>query len=178
MAPRHSTGHFVPFKRNKTFPDMHNYATQWDNIYQIVLTIPRCRSTIDVHCYSIAETMDQGIIRAIKARYSKHLMVHLLAKMDDNLSANKLANSITVLDAVNWVSAAWEDTKPSTLISCFKHCGFPTPTTELDEDPEDDLPLASFISQVTQHPLEPEAFINIDECVSPPRTLTTGRQHG
>ena len=115
---------------------------------------------------SAIQPLDQGIIRAVKARYRKLLMVHLLAKMDDNLSANKLAKSITVLDAVNWVSAAWEDTKPSTIISCFKHCGFPTPTTELEDDPEDDLPLASFISQVTQHPLEPEAFINIDEGVS------------
>jgi hypothetical protein len=96
---------------------------------------------------SAIQPLDQGIIQAFKSRYRKQLMIHLLAKMDSKLSASQLAKSITVLDAIYWIDNAWADTKPSTITSCFKACGFVNieNDTAPEEDTEDDLPLSSFL---------------------------------
>ena len=71
------------------------------------------------------QPLDLGIICAFKARYRKHMLKHLITKIDlcsDNVSLTK---GITVLDAVLWIDISWKETKDSTIISCFRIAGFP-----------------------------------------------------
>ena len=50
--------------------------------------------------------MDQGIIRNVKVHFGKLLMQSLLANMDCTSSASELARTVSVLDAVIWISQA------------------------------------------------------------------------
>lgn len=101
---------------------------------------------------SILQPLDQGIIRAFKARYRKHLLRSLLSQMETVSNATELCKSITVLDAIRWIDRAWGETTETTIVKCFRDPGFPVidlgvpPIEEFDD--EDLLPLATLISSV------------------------------
>jgi hypothetical protein len=98
------------------------------------------------------QPLDLGIIRAFKARYRKHMLKHLIAKIDmcdDKISLTKEKN---VLDAIHWVNRSWTET---TIVAWFRDAGFPLqcPTeihNEEESDPDDDIPLAQLIRVVRQ----------------------------
>jgi hypothetical protein len=93
------------------------------------------------------QPLDLGIIRAFKARYTKHMLKHPIAKIDmcdDKISFTK---EINVLDAIHWVNRSWTETKETTIVTWFRDAGFPLqcPTeihSEEESDPDDDIPLA------------------------------------
>ncbi|CAG2205244.1 unnamed protein product [Mytilus edulis] len=60
---------------------------------------------------SVLQPLDQGIIRAFKARYRKLMISSLLTKIDQTQSASELCREINVLDAIYWVTRAWNNTK-------------------------------------------------------------------
>ncbi|GBN98907.1 hypothetical protein AVEN_274720-1 [Araneus ventricosus] len=66
--------------------------------------------------------MDQGIIRCVKVNYRKFLMQSLLTTSASNVSVIK---SVTVLDAVMWLSKAWEEICKQTIQKCFGEANFP-----------------------------------------------------
>ncbi|XP_062570271.1 tigger transposable element-derived protein 6-like [Saccostrea cucullata] len=92
------------------------------------------------------QPLDLGIIRAFKARYRKRMMGHLLSKMDTCKTAAELTRNVSVLDAIHWINKAWDETKQTTIESCFRDAGFPVETTESlsseISDDDDDLPLS------------------------------------
>jgi hypothetical protein len=98
------------------------------------------------------QPLELGIIRAFKARYRKHMLKHLIAKIDmcdDKISLTKEKN---VLDAIHWVNRSWTET---TIVTWFRDAGFPLqcPTeihNEEESDPDDDIPLAQLIRVVRQ----------------------------
>ena len=51
-------------------------------------------------------------------------MRHLLISMDGASSAQELAKTVNVLDAILWLKSAWSEVKEETIQKCFKHCGF------------------------------------------------------
>lgn len=93
------------------------------------------------------QPLDLGIIRAFKARYRKHMLKHLLTKIDSCENGTSLTKSISVLDAIYWIMKSWNETKDITIQKCFQDAGFPSvnpeqPTNQDGDDPDDDIPLA------------------------------------
>lgn len=90
------------------------------------------------------QPLDLGIIRAMKARYRKYLMRRLLTGIENSSCASELAKQISLLDSAHWISKSWNETKCSTIQSCFSKAGFPLvdPSELSDESDTDDIPLA------------------------------------
>lgn len=110
------------------------------------------------NCTSKLQPLDLGIIRAFKARYRKYLLKHLLTKIDSSNSASQLCKEINVLKAIHWIAKSWNETKQTTIESCFKNAGFPvcasvTEGAELNDDPEDDIPLSQLVDRDDEIPL-------------------------
>ena len=70
------------------------------------------------------QPVDQGIIRNVKVHYRKLLMQSLLAKMDCTSSGTELARTVSVLDAVIWISQAVKKLLPETATRCFEKAEF------------------------------------------------------
>ena len=90
------------------------------------------------------QPLDQGIIRAFKARYRKHMLRYLVCRIEVADNATELCKQLTLLDAINWLASAWDETKESTISKCFVGAGFSATgsVAEEDEEDEDDIPLA------------------------------------
>ena len=56
------------------------------------------------------QPLDQGIIKAFKARYRKRMMKSLVAKIEQDDSVTELSKEINVLDAVHWIRESWKET--------------------------------------------------------------------
>ena len=93
------------------------------------------------------QPMDAGIIQAMKLRYRRRIVQHLLARIDQETPASELAKQVNVLDAIMWLTASWSEVQPTTIQKCFSHCGFAVeaPSSELDEPEFDELPAAESV---------------------------------
>ncbi|GBO34275.1 hypothetical protein AVEN_129422-1 [Araneus ventricosus] len=69
--------------------------------------------------------MDQAIIRCVKVNYRKFLMQSLLANMKTASNASVIIKSVTVLDAVMWLSKTWKEIRKQTIQKCFVEANFP-----------------------------------------------------
>jgi len=72
---------------------------------------------------------------------------------------SELLKQTSVLDAIYWISSAWDEVDESTILKCFQRCGFNLPSenninsvnedddenhiNEHDDDQDDDIPLAA-----------------------------------
>ena len=71
------------------------------------------------------QPLDLGIIRAFKARYRKDMIKHLLTQIGTCESTSELCKNINVLKVIHWTVRSWNETKTSTIESCFRDAGFP-----------------------------------------------------
>jgi hypothetical protein len=71
---------------------------------------------------SALQPMDQGVIRSLKAAYRRQLVLKQLDLIETNMDPD--SNKINILDAIHMLSRAWDEVKPSTIINCFRSCGF------------------------------------------------------
>lgn len=65
---------------------------------------------------SILQPMDQGVRKALKQRYKKQLLRHLI--IDDHsstLSVPCVLKQLTIKDAVYWCAQAWKEITPQSL---------------------------------------------------------------
>ncbi|XP_063410388.1 tigger transposable element-derived protein 6-like, partial [Mytilus trossulus] len=124
------------------------------------------------------QPLDLGIIRAFKARYRKHMLKHVITKIDNCTDNTSLTKEINVLDAVHWIDKSWSDTKESTIASCFRNAGFPVvnPDENVDpdneEDPDDDIPLSELMGMVRQFSGNDD--ISFDEMLAIEEAMPTG----
>ncbi|XP_064647061.1 tigger transposable element-derived protein 6-like [Lineus longissimus] len=95
------------------------------------------------------QPLDQGIIAAIKKNYRRRLLQAVLLRMDKEEDISKLSKCVSVLDACEWVTAAVKEVKSTTVRACFARSGFTDDV--IDEDPEDNLPLAQLIQEAQIH---------------------------
>ena len=72
---------------------------------------------------SVSQPMDQGIIRNVKVHYRKLLMQSLLANMDCTPSSSELTRTVSVLDAVIWISQAVQGLLQETVTRCLEKAG-------------------------------------------------------
>ena len=71
-----------------------------------------------------AQPLDQGIIQTIKLEYRRSLLTKLLSASEECKTATEFTASISVLDAVRWIRAAWNSLQESTISKCFARAGF------------------------------------------------------
>ena len=122
------------------------------------------------------QPMDQGIISNLKALYRNEVLSKLICSLDRGADL-----SVTLLDALRYISAAWDGISQTTVQKCFQRCG-------IGRDPEqgasdDNAPVQSEIQQqlqLIQHSgmtglegITPEDYITVDSEVMVAEELTT-----
>ncbi|KAF0762407.1 tigger transposable element-derived protein 4-like [Aphis craccivora] len=109
---------------------------------------------------SILQPMDQSVIKSLKSHYRKKILMEII-ESDGNASIN-------MLDAVNFLSKAWEEVTAATIRHSFRHAGlrsFANAEEEIEFENEDTL--SEWITQFnTLHTFTPEDlqnYVEIDE---------------
>ena len=98
---------------------------------------------------SVLQPLDQGVIRAFKARYRKRLLNSVLATIDNASNASEIAKYIKPLDAVYWISGAWNETKEETITKCFSKSGFKVNKVQSEDGvEEEDVEIGALIQEV------------------------------
>lgn len=85
------------------------------------------------------QPMDQGVIHSLKSNYRRLL----LSKMVNSIDNGNEKFNVNLLDAVNFIHAAWQNVSTQTIANCFRHGGFLRRQDEYDSD--DDLPLIKWL---------------------------------
>ena len=65
---------------------------------------------------SVCQSMDQGIIRCLKAHYRKRLVKLILRSLD----SNKPLPKVSLLTALQLLLSAWNEVSQTAIINCFK----------------------------------------------------------
>ena len=107
------------------------------------------------------QPLDQGIIQNFKQHYRKRLLRSIIAQADKGSG-----QTVSVLDAVQWIAASVKDVKRETVSACFKRSGFPV-TFDVDDE-EDNIPLSQLIAAAAhrlqiEDVMTAEEFANADE---------------
>lgn len=63
---------------------------------------------------SILQPMYMGVIKSLKGFYKRFIVLHLISQRERNLS-----ESVSVLDAINLLTDAWNQVTPKTISNCF-----------------------------------------------------------
>ena len=123
----------------------------------------------------MSSLVDQGIIQAMKANYRKSMLQSLLAAVGKFNTATEFAKSVTVFDAIRWISSAWNNVREETIIRCSRRAGFASPETDLQEqeDSTSESDLVSALPEALQFEvasedniLENEANIPVHENIA------------
>jgi len=76
------------------------------------------------HTTALIQPLDQGIIRCFKALYRSDLSRRIIRYIDaGNGRASELTRSITLLDALHMVMAAWSRVSQMCIANCFRKAG-------------------------------------------------------
>ena len=90
---------------------------------------------------SIIQPCDQGIIRNLKCYYRREVIKKIIADIDDtSLTANELAKTLTLLDAVHLLTKAWQSVKSVTIANCYRKAGFVDSAPVPADDSDDTVP--------------------------------------
>jgi len=115
---------------------------------------------------SVSQPMDQGIIQNVKVQYHKLLMQSLLSNMDCTTSGSELARTVSVLDAVIWISQSIKKLLPETVARCFEKGGFFTDEVTASVENENDLQdLNNCMNEAAFTTCNAENYIDIDKDV-------------
>ena len=82
------------------------------------------------------QPMDAGIIQNMKMVYRKKLLRHILFLMNEARTASDIVKKVTVLDAILWLTTAWDSVFPETIQKCFRKCGFSDAIVDASSDDE------------------------------------------
>ncbi|CAI6349299.1 unnamed protein product [Macrosiphum euphorbiae] len=114
------------------------------------------------------QPLDQGVIKVLKQKYRKKLVQRYLLEMESVTDAE--IPKINVLDAIHYVSIAWDEIKPEVIKNCFNKAYFDNVSQEdphvLDSDEfrdfEEVYPGYTSIDDqlITNEALELEEIIN------------------
>ena len=52
------------------------------------------------------------------------MLRHIISEMDEVQNASYIAKSITIFEAIHWLTLAWKTVEASTIQKCFRGCGF------------------------------------------------------
>ena len=136
--------------------------TQWDNRLfrqkkKILLLVDNCPAHpkisnlkaiklvfLPANTTSVLQPMDQGVIKALKTEFRKLQMIKILQELETTDTPYKL----NILDAILFISKAWDQVSQQTISNCFRHAGFRSQLVGhlLDSDEEDNLPLSKWLN--------------------------------
>lgn len=118
------------------------------------------------------QPLDAGIIQNVKVHYRKLLLRHIISRIDQDLPASNVANSVNILTAIYWIKRSWENVSNQCIANCFRKCGISQQDTIENDDPFDDLEeLTSLISDLNSKlgsndlALTAQEFVNIDSTI-------------
>ena len=57
--------------------------------------------------------------------------------------------SVTVFNAIRWISSAWNNVREETIVKCFRRAGFASPETDLREQ-EDSTSESDLVSELPE----------------------------
>ena len=95
------------------------------------------------------QPLDAGIIKNFKVKYRKKLLRHVISRITNDLSASDIAEEVDILQAITWVTAAWNEVTEKTIRNCFAKCGILEQTAEND-DAELDGEFAELFKELTE----------------------------
>lgn len=111
------------------------------------------------NCTSHLQPLDQGIIKVTKQKYRRRVVQRYLSSMNDSKSE---VPAITVLDALHFLAAAWDEVSATTIKHCFEKAGF---FSNVDESAAYD-PVADDQYELPQSfPLSFEEYVALDDDV-------------
>lgn len=107
---------------------------------------------------SLGQPMDQGVIAAIKMRYKKKLLAHLLLVEDEKMPFEKRLKQVSLLNCVDWLKEAWQEISADTVSNSWnKIFGH----SETDEDFDDELEeLRDEMEEMIGDDVDLESWIN------------------
>ncbi|XP_053545444.1 tigger transposable element-derived protein 4-like [Bombina bombina] len=129
---------------------------------------------------SVTQPMDQGVIYTMKTHYRKLLLQSLVANISTTQNVHQLVKSITVLDAVNWISMAWKSISADTICKCFVKAGFSNSNRNDNEElpeiiqvtVEENNDIRSLFQQGGLVDSEIDRYIDIDKELATESTFT------
>ncbi|XP_061704502.1 tigger transposable element-derived protein 4-like [Cydia pomonella] len=116
---------------------------------------------------SILQPMDQSVIKSLKGHYRRKMLMDMI-ETDGKVSIN-------MLQAVNFLSKAWQEVTAATIQHSFLHAGLCSSQETNQFDSEDNLPLSEWIRQFNipnNFNEDLQSYENIDEDVATTGTLT------
>lgn len=117
---------------------------------------------------AVTQPLDQGIIRAWKARFRSVLLRRLISRMDSAENVSNLLKEITVKHAIDFAVRAWNDLPESIIQNCFRKSGIWKPEGQCEdvEIIEDSIQEHQNALSNLMHQLKfsdsAESFINFD----------------
>ena len=120
------------------------------------------------------QPMDQGIINNVKALYRNKVLSKLICSLDRGADS-----TVTLLDALHYINAAWDEIFQTTIRKCFQKCGIGKDSEQCASD----TPVQSEIQQQLQllqdsgvtglEDITPEDYITVDSEVVVAEELMT-----
>ena len=83
---------------------------------------------------SRAQTMDQGVIRSLKAKYRKNVVRKFIRSLDKNLGIPK----ISILNAMQMLVSSWNSVTTEAIVNCFRASRISPETQDLAITDSDD----------------------------------------
>ncbi|CAH1244025.1 TIGD4 [Branchiostoma lanceolatum] len=85
------------------------------------------------------QPLGQGVIHSFKLNYRKRQLRRVLQERQKHREASgeQLAREVSVLEAVQWVSSAWQEVPQRTIQTCFRKAGFVWRMSGIAEPEED-----------------------------------------
>ena len=116
----------------------------------------------------------------MKANYRNSMLYSLLAAVGKFNTATEFAKSVTVFDAIRWLSSAWNNVREETILKCLRRAGFASPETELQEqeDSTSESDLVSALLEALQFEVTSEDDILENEANIPMHENITSTAEG
>ena len=123
---------------------------------------------------SKTQSMDQGVIRSLKAFYRHSIIKCYNTSIDRGRSPTK----VNVLEAMTWLTAAWECVSPITLVNCFRKAGINSESQARSKSDNDD-PFKLLAAELEEFQGRCESLINftVDGYVDADGDVVTSEAH-
>ena len=104
------------------------------------------------------QPLDAGIIQSFKTKYREKLMCHVIARINDDLTASEIAKGIDIFHTITWVADSWKEVGAETIKNCFAKCGI---TDQIGQDEEElvDQEFSSLFNEL----VDPECDVTVEE---------------
>lgn len=112
--------------------------------------------------------LEQGIIQNLKIYYRKLCIESVRTRMNTYESMNEISRSISVLDAILWISSSWNGIKENVIESCFKKAGFPSNNNDVDSTivQAEIGTIKQIISETFPDTCDADQYVSVDNNIS------------